>query len=291
MISVLYFFINLIFVLLAIAYFTLVERLVIGSIQRRVGPNKVGYGLLQPLVDGGKLFFKILNKFNYFIKSISILTFISMFFIMILCWYFFSFGFSWYYYEYRVIIFLCLRSIRLYLLFIIGWRSKRKYGLLGRHRGIAQNISYEVSFLFMLIIPCYYHKNYVLILFQGNNKVFIIFFLFYFFVLWLILILGERHRTPFDFAEGERELVSGYKVEYASLRFIFLFLTEYGNIILICYITSYFFFSSSLFTFFFIFFCIWVRSAFPRFRFDMFMEFSWTFMLPLSILKIFILFF
>jgi NADH-ubiquinone oxidoreductase chain 1 len=290
LISILIFFVNLIFILLAVAYFTLVERLVIGAIQRRIGPKKVGFGLLQPLVDGGKLFLKVLKNFSFFVKNIRIRTFICMFFIMILCWYFFSFGFSWYYYEYSIVIFLCLSSISLYLLFIVGWRSNRKYGLLGSHRGIAQNISYEVSFLFLLIVPCYYHSNYVLILFNNNN-IFIFFFLIYFFCLWLILILGERHRTPFDFAEGERELVSGYNIEYASLSFIFLFLTEYGKIILICYITSYFFFSSSLFTFFFIFFCIWTRSAFPRFRFDMFMEFSWSFILPLSILNIFIIFF
>ena len=127
---------------------------------------------------------------------------------------------------------------------------------MGSHRGIAQKISYEVSFLFMLLVPCFYNKSFVLILFGYNNNIFVIFFLVYFFLLWLILILGESHRTPFDFAEGERELVSGYKVEYRSLRFVFLFLTEYGNIILICYITSYFFFRSSFFTFFFIFFCI-----------------------------------
>lgn len=281
----------MIFILLAVAYFTLIERLIIGSIQRRVGPKKVGFGLLQPLVDGGKLFLKALKNFLFFVKKVRILTFLSMFLLMVLCWYFFRFGFSWYFFEYRIIIFLCLRSISLYLLFIVGWSSNRKYGLLGRHRGIAQKISYEVSFLFMLLVPCYYNRRYILILFGTGRKVFLCFFLVYFFLLWLILILGERHRTPFDFAEGERELVSGYNIEYRSLRFIFLFLTEYGNIILICYITSYFFFSNSFFTLFFIFFCIWTRASFPRFRFDMFMEFSWSFILPLRILKIFIIFF
>jgi len=281
----------MVFILLAVAYFTLIERLVIGAMQRRIGPNKVGFGILQPLADGGKLFLKVLKNFLFFIKNVRVATFISMFLIMVMSWFFFSFGFSWYYFEYRIIIFLCLRRIRLYLLFIVGWRSKRKYGLLGSHRGIAQNISYEVSFLFMLLVPCYYKKRYVLILFQNNNNIFLCFFLIYFFALWLILILGERHRTPFDFAEGEREIVSGYNIEYASLRFIFLFLTEYGNIVLICYITSFFFFGNSLFTLFFIFFCIWTRASFPRFRFDMFMEFSWRFILPLRILKIFIIFF
>lgn len=291
MISIIYFIIKIVFVLLAVAYFTLIERLVIGAMQRRIGPNKVGFGLLQPLVDGGKLFLKALKNFLFFVKNVRIFTFLSMFFLMVLCWYVFRFGFSWYYFEYRIVIFLCLRRIRLYLLFVVGWSSTRKYGLLGSHRGIAQNISYEVSFLFLLLVPCYYKKRYVLILFEKMKKIYLCFFLIYFFLLWLILMLGERHRTPFDFAEGERELVSGYNIEYGSLSFIFLFLTEYGNIILICYITSYFFFRNSFFTFFFIFFCIWTRASFPRFRFDMFMEFSWGFILPLRILKIFVIFF
>ncbi len=291
MISIIYFFFNIILVLLAVAYFTLVERLVIGAMQSRIGPKKVGFGLLQPLVDGGKLFFKALKNFLFFVKNVRVGTFVSMFLIMVFSWYFLRFGFSWYFFEYRIIIFLCLRRIRLYLLFIVGWRSNSKYGLLGSHRGIAQNISYEVSFLFMLLVPCFYNKRFTLILFQNKNNIFLVFFLIYFFLLWLILILGESHRTPFDFAEGERELVSGYKIEYRSLSFIFLFLTEYGNIILICYITSYFFFRRALFTFFFIFFCIWTRASFPRFRFDMFMEFSWSFILPLRILNIFLIFF
>ena len=276
--------------LLCVAYFTLVERLIIGSVQSRVGPKKVGFGLLQPLVDGGKLFFKVLKNFLFFVKSVRVGTFVFMFLIMVVSWYFLRFRFSWYFVEYRVIIFLCLSRISLYLLFIVGWRSNRKYGLLGRHRGIAQNISYEVSFLFMLLIPCFYNKRFVLVLFSNDN-IFIAFFLIYFFILWLILILGESHRTPFDFAEGESELVSGYNIEYSSLSFIFLFLTEYGNIILICYVTSYFFFSRRIFSFFFIFFCIWTRASFPRFRFDMFMEFSWSFILPLRILNIFLILF
>ena len=260
-----------------------------GAMQRRIGPKKVGFGLLQPLVDGGKLVFKALNNFSFFIKGVRVFTFISMFLIMVISWYFFSFGFSWYFYEYRIILFLCFRRIGLYLLFIVGWRSKRKYGLLGSHRGIAQNISYEVSFLFMLLVPCFYNQQYVLILFQNKN-ISLFFFLIFFFLLWLILILGERHRTPFDFAEGERELVSGYKIEYGSLSFVFLFLSEYGNIILISYISSFFFFRKGYFTFFFIVFCILTRASFPRFCFDLFMEFSWGFILPLRILKIFIIF-
>lgn len=214
-----------------------------------------------------------------------------MFFFMCISWFFFSFGFSWYYFEYRVVLFLCVRRLRLYLLFVIGWSSKRKYGLLGRHRGIAQKISYEVSFLFMLLVPCFYKNRYTLILFRHNKNIFLIFVYFLFFILWLILILGESHRTPFDFAEGERELVSGYKVEYGSLSFVLLFLTEYGKIILICYISSFFFFSKRIFRFFFILFFVWTRASYPRFRFDLFMEFSWGFILPLRILKIFIIFF
>lgn len=257
----------------------------------------MGFGLLQPLVDGLKLFTKQWThtrngsrRYKTF-WLITIVAPLQMFFHMLLCWFILGFGFCWYFFEYSVVIFLCISRINVYLLFIVGRTRVNKYGMLGGFRGIAQNISYEVSFLFMIVVPCFYNKNYTLVLFRKKKNIFLCFFLIYYFMLWLILILGERHRTPFDFAEGERELVSGYKIEYGSFLFILLFLTEYGNIILICYITSYFFFRTSIFTFFFIFFCIWARAAFPRFRFDLFMEFSWAFMLPLRILKIFMIFF
>ena len=149
--------------------------------QSRIGPKKVGFGLLQPLVDGGKLILKKLIKFSYFVKGVRIITFVFMFLIMILSWFFFGFRFSWYFYEYKIIIFLCLRRIGLYLLFVVGWRSTRKYGLLGRHRGIAQKISYEVSFLFMLLVPCYYKNTYVLILFEKKNMCIFFFFYYFFF--------------------------------------------------------------------------------------------------------------
>jgi NADH:ubiquinone oxidoreductase subunit H len=84
----------MVFILLAVAYFTLIERLVIGAMQRRIGPNKVGFGILQPLADGGKLFLKVLKNFLFFIKNVRVATFISMFLIMVMSWFFFSFGFS-----------------------------------------------------------------------------------------------------------------------------------------------------------------------------------------------------
>lgn len=283
-----YMSVNIVCILLCVAYFTLMERLIIGAMQRRIGPKKVGFfGLLQPLVDGGKLFFKVFIRFLVFIKKISVFSFFFMFLLMIVSWIVLGFKFSYFLVNFKLIVFLCLRSLAVYFLFVIGWSSTKKYALLGSYRGIVQRISYEVSFMFLFIVPCYYRGTFNLQRFNKSVNIGIFWFFWVFCILWLIIILGERHRTPFDFAEGERELVSGYKIEYGSLRFIFLFLTEYGKILLMCYLRSYFFFSRPYFRIFILFFFIWTRATFPRYRFDLYMEFSWKFVLPLSIFSIF----
>lgn len=148
--------------------------------------------------------------------------------------------------KYRIIFIIVVSRISVYVILGRGWSSNSKYALLGAYRGVAQTISYEVGFSFILLRILVFSISYSfrqIILFQ--QYFFFIFFLWNLFIVWLVTILAETNRTPFDFAEGESELVSGFNVEYGGGGFALLFIAEYGNIIFIRYFTSILFFGGS----------------------------------------------
>nr|YP_011017071.1 NADH dehydrogenase subunit 1 [Saldoida armata]WQB61749.1 NADH dehydrogenase subunit 1 [Saldoida armata] len=285
-------FVLIIFVLLAVAFVTLLERKVLGYIQLRSGPNKVGLiGLLQPFSDGLKLFFKeqsfpyMSNFYIYYLSPV------FMLFMSFVLWVLFPYMINVFSFNFGCLFFFCCTGFGVYGVLMSGWSSNSNYALLGGLRAVAQTISYEVSM--SLIVVCL-----LLFIFGFNfldfyfyqGYIWFIFFSFPLFLSWFSSCLAETNRSPFDFAEGESELVSGFNVEYSSGGFAFIFLSEYMNIIFMSLLSSVIFFGcdiNSLFFFlstvFFVFMFVWVRGTLPRFRYDKLMYLTWSVFLPLSL--------
>nr|QKW88780.1 NADH dehydrogenase subunit 1 [Rhytidodus viridiflavus] len=290
----------LIMVMVSVGFFTLLERKVLSYIQIRKGPNKVGYmGLLQPFSDGFKLFFKEnifpLNS-NYLIYYLCpAFSLIQSLFIWCLFPYYvnclgFMFGF---------IFFLCCSSLSIYGLIICGWASNSIYSILGCLRSVSQAISYEVSLSLILFMYFFLLNSYNLVdycFFQVD--VWFIFFSLPVFFCWLSCCMAETNRSPFDFSEGESELVSGFNIEYGAGGFAFLFISEYSSIIFMCMLTVLVFMGGDFYSLFFYFkviclcfFFIWVRASLPRYRYDKLMYLAWSSYLPISLNYLFFFFF
>lgn len=279
-------------VLVRVAFIVLFERKILGYIQIRKGPNKVGYlGILQSFGDAIKLFVKeqtiptLSNIIPYYFAPV-----VSLF-LMILLWVVIPLNSSTVRFRLGGLFFFCCTRFGVYTLMARGWSSNSNYALLGATRGVAQTISYEVSMALIFISFVFLIGSYRLqsfFIFQENIWFFVISFPL--FLCWIRSILAETNRTPFDFAEGESELVSGFNIEYGRGGFAFLFLAEYGRIIFISYLVRFIFFGASvnllLLNFIGCFFCfwfIWVRGTLPRFRYDKLMYLAWKSFLPVSL--------
>nr|UPL65246.1 NADH dehydrogenase subunit 1 [Ectatops sp.] len=279
-------------VLVSSGFVVLLERKVLGYIQLRKGPNKVGlFGLFQPFADGLKLFFKestLPFMSNFFIYLISPMFMLLLSFIM---WCLYPQVSNIYGFMYGMMFFLCCTGLGVYGVMLSGWSSNSKYALLGGLRAVAQTISYEVSMA--LIILCLF-----LFIYSFNLTFFLIYqlsiwFIMFSFPLWLCWLsssLAETNRAPFDFAEGESELVSGFNVEYSGVSFALIFLSEYMNIIFMSLLSVIMFLGGDFSSFMFyiklsllIFWFVWVRSVLPRFRYDKLMYLTWKIFLPVSL--------
>ena len=292
--------------LIAVAYVTLAERKVMASIQRRKGPDIVGvFGLLQPLADGLKLFLKETILPSSANVSIFILSPILTFLLGLLSWCVIPFGEGLVLADLNigVLFLLAISSLGVYGIIIAGWSSNSKYAFLGALRSTAQMISYEVSIglIIISVLLCAGSLNFSeIVLAQQSIWYFIP--LFPASLMFYISILAETNRAPFDLPEAEAELVAGYNVEYSAMGFALFFLGEYANMILMCGLTVIFFFGGWLpiipVTIFFwipssigfsfkitilLFGFIWVRSSFPRYRYDQLMRLGWKVLLPLSL--------
>nr|AWN56298.1 NADH dehydrogenase subunit 1 [Mahanarva spectabilis] len=282
----------LLFVMLSVAFFTLLERKVLGFIHVRKGPNKLGYyGVFQPFSDAISLFSKeqmipVFSNFLVYFFSPIFMLFLSLF-----IWLVFPFMMNLVEFNLGILYFLCCISLGVYSLMVSGWSSCSVYSLLGSLRSVAQSISYEVSLALILIsfvflvdgyclIDFYYYQLMVWFVFLGTPL----------FICWFSSSLAETNRSPFDFAEGESELVSGFNVEYSSGGFAYIFLSEYSSIIFMssfsvivflgCNLVSYFFFLEvTIIGFLF----IWVRGTLPRYRYDKLMYMAWKCYLPVSL--------
>nr|AFI23473.1 NADH dehydrogenase subunit 1 [Hypselosoma matsumurae] len=287
------FFFLLLIVLISVAFITLLERKILSYMQLRKGPNKVGImGLLQPFSDGLKLFFKE-QMYPYY--SNFILYYFSPIFLLVisfLMWSSYPIVFFNINFNLSVIFFLCCSGFGVYGVLISGWSSNSNYSLLGCLRAVSQTISYEVSMSLILI-------NLLLFIFGFNFMdfyfyqiyIWFVFFSFPLFFMWISSSLAETNRAPFDFAEGESELVSGFNIEYSSGGFAFIFLAEYMNIIFMSMMMVLIFLGGNLFSLYFymkitimVFVFIWIRSTLPRFRYDKLMYLTWKVFLPISLM-------
>lgn len=279
-------------VLLRVAFVTLLERRVLGFIQSRQGPNKVGLiGLFQPFADAVKLFRKENNFLIWYNAFIYYVCPIISLILMLIYWLVFSWvrldmGMS-----YSFLFILVVSRLSVYTILGGGWSSNSKYALLGSYRGVAQTISYEVAFSFILLSVLVLGGGYKRVCLSFAQEVWsFIYGLWLLFVFWLVTILAETNRTPFDFAEGESELVSGFNVEYGASGFAFLFIAEYGSIIFIGFFTTCLFvggFSHFAWAFFIIlFFFLWARGSLVRFRYDNLIMMTWKVILPFRLFRL-----
>nr|YP_009924930.1 NADH dehydrogenase subunit 1 [Osmylus fulvicephalus]QNH69902.1 NADH dehydrogenase subunit 1 [Osmylus fulvicephalus] len=279
-------------VLVGVAFLTLLERKVLGYIQIRKGPNKVGFcGIVQPFSDAIKLFTKeqtypiMSNYMSYYISPIMSL------FLALMIWMIFPYGTNLYSFNLGLLFFLCCTSMGVYTVMIAGWSSNSNYALLGGLRAVAQTISYEVSMALLMMSFVILIGSYNLLDFYiYQQNIWFMFLSFPLMLAWLTSSLAETNRTPFDFAEGESELVSGFNVEYSSGGFALIFLAEYASILFMSMLFSVMFLGSNLFSIFFYlklvfigFVFIWVRGTLPRYRYDKLMYLAWKSYLPLSL--------
>nr|YP_010982598.1 NADH dehydrogenase subunit 1 [Pseudodiaptomus hessei]WOH21596.1 NADH dehydrogenase subunit 1 [Pseudodiaptomus hessei] len=292
MLTLINFLILMIMVLVAVAFVTLLERKILGYSQLRKGPNKVGIiGFPQPFNDAIKLFSKEMiipissNKSVYLIMPA-----LAMFLALLVLA---SFPFN----EHSIsssltmIFIYMLMSMNIYPTLLSGWSSNSKYAIIGSLRAVSQTISYEVSLALILIfylIMCN-SFSFVEIVYSTNYWSKILLFL-PLSGMWLISCLAETNRTPFDFAEGESELVSGFNIEYGAVGFALIFMAEYASIIFMSILfvmllvtpSSNIILSYGVVTFL-VFIWIWIRSTFPRYRYDMLMNLTWKSFLPVTL--------
>ncbi len=292
----------------AVAYTTLAERWVIGWIQIRIGPNRVGYfGLLQPIADGLKLLMKEIiiptgaNKFLFILGPILALM------PALAAWAVVPFNAEMVLSNVNagLLYILAMASLGVYGIIIAGWASNSKYAFLGALRSAAQIVSYEIAMGFALVC--------VLMAAQSMNLGDIVngqkghygalnwYFipLFPMFIVYFISGVAEANRAPFDVAEGESEIVAGFHVEYSGMAFALFFLAEYANMILISFLTSIMFLGGWLSpvpflpdsivwmlgkAVFVLFLFLWFRATFPRYRYDQLMRLGWKVFIPLSII-------
>lgn len=289
--------------LIAVAYFTLAERKIMASIQRRKGPNVIGYmGLLQPLADGLKLFVKetILptNANTFLFIFAPLITFI----LSLISWAVIPFGNGQVITDLPlgILYSLAVSSLGVYGVLISGWSSNSKYAFLGGLRSAAQMVSYEIpmGFLLVTVILCVGSANLTEIV-LSQVDVWLVFPLLPLSIMFFICCLAETNRHPFDLPEAEAELVSGYNVEYSAMGFALFFLGEYANMLFMSGLTSVLFLGGWLPPMFlgfipcsvwfgakicfFVVLFIWVRAILPRYRYDQLMDLGWKCFLPLSL--------
>ena len=292
--------------IIAVAYFTLVERKIMAGIQRRRGPDVVGaWGLIQPFADAAKLILKETILPSTANTVLFVIAPILSFMLSLVGWAVIPFGETFVLADINVgVLYLfAVSSLGVYGIIMSGWASNSKYAFLGGLRSAAQMVSYEVSIGFILIavIICAGSLNLTTIV-MSQQTVWYCLPLFPMFFMFFISALAETNRHPFDLPEAEAELVAGYNVEYSAAGFALFFLGEYANMIMMSSITIIMFLGGwlpfvdvfpinlvpgpiwfGLKVCFFVALFVWARAAYPRYRYDQLMRLGWKVFLPLSL--------
>ena len=282
--------------LIAIAFYTLIERKLLGYFQIRKGPNKPRLmGLPVPFADAIKLFVKeqakpTISNWLLFIAAPTLRLTLA-----IIIWMLYPHNFQSIYIQFGILYFLCVSRINVYPTFTAGWCSNSKYALFGRLRGVAQTISYEVRIALILISALLILHQIDWTIISTRQKSWVGLIAFPLILIWFTTTLAETNRTPFDFAEGESELVSGFNTEYRRGLFALIFIAEYTNI-LFMRLTSAVLFCGTLFqpsilsravlvikTIFFATLFVWIRATIPRIRYDHLIYLTWKNFLPVTI--------
>ena len=299
-------------IMISVAYLTLAERKVIGYMQVRIGPNRVGpYGLLQPLADGIKLMFKEIiiptgsNKIQFVLAPVlTLMPALAAWAVVP-----FDVGMVLTNVNAGLLYILAMTSLGVYGVIIAGWASNSKYAFLGALRSAAQIVSYEIAMGFALVCVLMASQSMNLgdIVRGQQNGVGLFgwYFipLFPMFIVYVIAGVAETNRAPFDVAEGESEIVAGFHVEYSGMAFALFFLAEYANMILIAALTSIMFLGGWLPPFniapfnmvpgifwllgkmsFVLFLFLWLRATFPRYRYDQLLRLGWKVFIPLKLI-------
>jgi NADH-quinone oxidoreductase subunit H len=292
--------------LLAVAYFTVAERKIMGAVQRRRGPNVIGFiGLLQALADGLKLFVKETTLPSNSNLGVFLLAPILSFLLSVIGWAVIPFSHTAVLADINlgILYIFAVSSLNVYGLVLAGWASNSKYAFLGALRSAAQMISYEISigFIVLSIAACVGSLNLSKIV-LAQKEIWLLVPLFPLFVMFYISMLAETNRHPFDLPEAEAELVSGYNVEYSAMTFALFFLAEYSNMLLMSALSAILFFGGwlpplhvfpltlvpgsiwfSLKVAIGAVFFILTRATLPRYRYDQLMHLGWKCFLPFAI--------
>lgn len=267
-------FISVLFVLIRVAFVTLLERKILALCQLRLGPNKVIFkGVFQPLIDGVKLLCKGIVTPIRTLRDLLILFSVLVIFVIVLLWRcLFCFPFhSFYLVGFLTLMVVLGRGV--YGVLIIGYRSASKYSLVGGIRACRQTVRYEVRLALVIFSIVVCSRG---IRLWGATEIAIILF-----PVWFIRCLSEVNRAPFDFAEGERELIRGFNVEFGGYIFAYVFVAEYGSLVCFSWFRSVAFCGGRVgLVFVLIYLFLLIRVSFPRFRYDKLISFCWIRILP-----------